>query len=319
MVALAFRNETNAEGRLVSQIESLVGKDGGQAIRTMIAQRPQAEETGTLASVLGVVTLLLGASGVFGSLQDSLNTIREVRDQKPGHGIWGMMKDRFLSFSMVLGVGFLLLVSLIITHGSRGHGSLPGSIVADLGTGPSNPEPRGLVRCSHHSVRNDLQVSARCRDRLDDVWLGSFATGLFFMVGKYAIGLYLGRAVLDRRMAQPAPFVVLLVWIFFVGADPFYLGPNSPKSMRIIAALGSSLPKTQSQSPRRRSSARNCTTKYARAPGFVACLQTVPCSARQQNYQRRSIARLARPALASSQSPIQPPARKKINTGLKTP
>src|SRR4051812_40420796 len=112
IAGLVFGAEA-AQGQLVGQIRELVGQEGARAIEAMIAnaRKPGA---GGVATAVGLVTLLCGASGVFGQLQDALNTIWEVQP-KPGLGIWGFIRGRFLSFTMVLGTGFLLLVSLTLT------------------------------------------------------------------------------------------------------------------------------------------------------------------------------------------------------------
>lgn len=112
-IAALFFDGAAARDGLVSQLQGLVGVDGGKAIQNMIESASQPG-TGLMATLLSTLTLLFGASGVFGQLQDSLNTIWEVRP-KPGRGIWGIVKDRFFSFAMVLGVAFLLLVSLVIS------------------------------------------------------------------------------------------------------------------------------------------------------------------------------------------------------------
>src|SRR5262249_12468911 len=97
------------QGQLSEQIRGLVGAEGAQAVETMVAHANKPA-TGTIASVLGVIMLLVGAGGLFGQLQDALNTVWEVQP-KPGRGVWGVLRDRFLSFTMVLGTAFLLLVS----------------------------------------------------------------------------------------------------------------------------------------------------------------------------------------------------------------
>src|SRR3954452_18394232 len=112
-IAGLFLGEEAARGQIVNELQSLVGPAGGKAIESMI-QNASKPETGIIASVLSIATLLFGASGVFGQLQDSLNTIWEVKP-KPGRGLLGILQDRFLSFTMVLGTGFLLLVSLVIS------------------------------------------------------------------------------------------------------------------------------------------------------------------------------------------------------------
>src|SRR5262249_54694036 len=112
-VAALIFGEKAAEGQIVGQIQGLVGEQGAHFIQTLLknAHKPS---TSISASIIGVVTLLVGAIGVFGQLQDSLNTIWEVQP-KPGRGVMGVIKDRFISFAMVLGTAFLLLVSLVIS------------------------------------------------------------------------------------------------------------------------------------------------------------------------------------------------------------
>lgn len=124
IAALIF-GEKAARGELDAQITGLVGKEGADAIQEMLANT-QKPGQGMLAA--GLATLLVGASGVFGQLQSSLNTIWEVRP-KSGRGIWGFVQDRFLSFAMVLGIGFLLLVSLVLSALLAGIGNFLGILL----------------------------------------------------------------------------------------------------------------------------------------------------------------------------------------------
>src|SRR5512135_1233788 len=112
IAGIVFGKEA-AQRYLLGQIRDLVGVQGGEAIETMLAHANQPR-TGAFAAVLGVITLLAGAAGVVGQLQDALNTIWEVAP-KPGRGVIGFLKDRFLSLAAVLGLGFLLLVSLVLS------------------------------------------------------------------------------------------------------------------------------------------------------------------------------------------------------------
>src|SRR4051794_10052795 len=105
--------EEAARGQVVEQMGGLVGKQGAEAIQEMIANA-RKPESGIIAAVIGVATLLFAATGVFGELHDAMNTIWEVQP-RPGGGVMGFIKDRFLSFTMVLGIAFLLLVSLVLT------------------------------------------------------------------------------------------------------------------------------------------------------------------------------------------------------------
>src|SRR5262249_14418167 len=124
-VAGLIFDRADAQTKLVGQLESLVGQKGAEAIRAMLESASTQGSGGVAATVIGVVMLLLGAAGLFGQLQDALNTIWEVQP-KPGRGIWNIVRDRFLSLSMVLGVGFLLLVSLVISTALSAAGTLLG-------------------------------------------------------------------------------------------------------------------------------------------------------------------------------------------------
>src|SRR5688572_5247126 len=126
-VAGAVFGEEAARGQIVGQIGGLIGKDGASAIQTMIENANKPKE-GLIAGLLGVVALLFGASGVFGQLQSSLNAIWEV-EPKPGKGVWGFLRSRFLSLSMVLVIAFLLLVSLVLSAALTALGSWLGGII----------------------------------------------------------------------------------------------------------------------------------------------------------------------------------------------
>ena len=177
IASVAFGQEA-AQGRIVGELQSLVGDDGARAIQDMLshARRPSS---GVIATTIGAATLLLGAAGVFGQLRDALNTIWEVTP-RPGRGWSALAKDRFLSLTMVLGTGFLLLVSLAVTAGIAAAGE------SLRGIGP------GV-----------------------EVWIGAVVTAALFVVGKFAIGLYLGHASIGSAYGAAGSFVVLLVWVYY--------------------------------------------------------------------------------------------------------
>jgi len=212
--------EEAASGQLDAQIQELVGKEGGEAVKEMLAnaQKPAA---GSIAGIVGLVTLLVAASGVFGQLQDSMNTIWEV-EPKPGRGIWGFLKDRFLSLSMVFGIGFLLLVSLILSSvlsalGSYFGGLLP--IPAALLQGVELVVSFTVVTLLFAMIYNflpDVEIA------WGDVWVGSVITALLFAVGKFAIGLYLGRSSFGSAYGAAGSLVVLLVWIYYSSQILFF-------------------------------------------------------------------------------------------------
>jgi membrane protein len=219
VVGLVF-GEATAREQIVSQFRSLVGPEGARAVAAMIehARKPGA---GIVASLLGVATLLFGASGVFGELKDALNTIWEAQP-KPRPGLWGFIRDRVLSFGMVLVIGFLLLISLVISTvlaglGSFAAGRLPAvagvmeavNFVVSLGVFT-------LLFALIFKVLPDARVAWR------DVWVGAAITAVLFAVGKFALGLYLGKASVGSPYGAAGSLVVLLIWIYYSAQILFF-------------------------------------------------------------------------------------------------
>lgn len=127
-IAGAVFGEAAAQGEIVRQIQGWVGRDGAEAIQAMLQNAQKPGSGGTLSTVIGIVLLLVGASGVFGQLQTALNTIWEVKP-KPGRGVKSFLQSRFLSFAMVLVIGFLLLVSLLLSAILAGISTFFGGLI----------------------------------------------------------------------------------------------------------------------------------------------------------------------------------------------
>ncbi len=178
------------QGRITSQIQGLVGPDSAHAVQTMI-QSAHKPAHGVFATIFGVVVLLLGASGVFAEMQDALNTIWKV-DTTSKTGVWNLVRARFLSFGMVLGIGFLLLVSLLLS-----------AALSAVATYASNflPIPPAALHALDFlfslffiaglmamifKLLPDVPVPWR------DVWVGAIITSLLFTAGKFLIGFYIG-------------------------------------------------------------------------------------------------------------------------------
>ena len=179
-----------------------------------IAQKASQPNKGALATTIGIIFALFGASGVFGQLQDSLNTIWGVK-AKPGAGIWGFVRDRFLSFAMVAGVCFLLLVSLTFEAALKGFSHY---IQARL--------PGGLtIAVTVYLIFDFLvvvmmfglifKVLPDAKTRWRDVWVGSVMTALFFLIGKWALGLYLGSGAAASVYGAASSLITLLLWIYY--------------------------------------------------------------------------------------------------------
>src|SRR5690606_24858157 len=191
VAGLVFGREA-ASQQMAEEIHGLVGAEAAKAILTVL-ENASKPASGIVAMILGFATLLLGASGAFAQLQDSLNTIWEVKP-KEGRGIKGMLRDRFLSFSMVLVIGFLLLVSLAISAVLSGIGKfladllpMPGVVMQALNFGISFAVT-SLLFALIFKVLPDAEIRWR------DVWVGAAVTALLFSVGRFLIGLYLGRS-----------------------------------------------------------------------------------------------------------------------------
>jgi membrane protein len=210
-----------AQGQIMTQIQGMVGYDGAQAIQTVIANADKPK-TGLIATILGLVTLFLGASGVLAELRDSLNRIWEVKPQSSG-GLWGMVRDRLMSFGMVLAIGFLLLVSLVLSAAISAAGKYVGGML---------PVPAGVLHLVN-IVFSFVVIAALFAliyrflpdDRIEwnDVAIGAIVTALLFTLGKFAIGIYLGKAGVGSAYGAAGSLVVVLAWIYY-SSQIFFFG-----------------------------------------------------------------------------------------------
>jgi membrane protein len=203
----------DAVSAIQAQFEGLVGSEAGRVIGEVIARTDEPAE-GLAASLFGLATLLVGASGVFGQLQDALNTIWEV-EPRPGRGILAVVRDRFFSFTMVLGTGFLLLVSLLLSAALAAAGGyfearIPGgaALWEAIHALASLAVVTGLFALIYRVVP-DAEIAWR------DVWIGAAVTALLFVAGKVGIGLYLGRGSVGSAYGAAGTLLVLLVWIYY--------------------------------------------------------------------------------------------------------
>lgn len=220
-VASLFFEQKAVQTLVVDQIISLTGEQGGELIVTML-DASRSTESNLLLGLIGIVTLILGATGVFGQIQDAMNTMWEVTP-KPGRGIIGMLKDRFLSFTMVVGVGFLLLISLVVSAALSGLESwgvemFPGfeTIVIGVNFVISFTIITVLFALVFKYVP-DAEVAWK------DVWLGAVVTSGLFSLGKFAIGLYLGNSSVAEQFGPAGSLMILLVWVYY-SAQISFLG-----------------------------------------------------------------------------------------------
>jgi membrane protein len=213
--------EDAARGQIATELSGVVGESAGQGIETLL-QHADAPGEGVLGSIIGGIVLLFGASGVFGELQSALNAIWGVA-AKPGRGVLGVIRDRFFSFSMVLGVAFLLLASLVLSAllsaiGAFFAQALPGGALLwqSLNFGVSALVITGLFALIFKVVP-DIEIDFR------HVLPGALVTALLFSAGKYLLGLYLGRASVASPYGAAGSVVVLVIWIYYA-AQILFLG-----------------------------------------------------------------------------------------------
>ena len=220
IAAAIFGDDASARLEIEHQAQSLIGAQGTEAVQAMIDSADDSK-AGMVATILSLATLLFGASGVFGQLQVSLNTIWEV-EPKPGRGVWGFVHDRFLSFAMVMGVAFLLLVSLAISAGlSFASGYLnPFFGQAEVIGGIINAIVSTAVIAVLFALMFKLLPDVRMAWK--DVWLGAIVTAVLFGLGKGAIGMYLGHSALSSSYGVAGSFVVLLVWVYYSAQILFF-------------------------------------------------------------------------------------------------
>lgn len=221
-IAGAVFGEEAARGQLVEQIQGLLGREGAEFVETAINNANQpGENTGSIASLISIAILLFGASGVFSQLQDALNTIWEVTE-RPNSSVLEMVRKRVLSFGMVLGIGFLLLVSLVISAvlaalSNYLNGLLPGFdglwqlVNFAIGFGVT-----ALLFAMIYKFLPDVKIT------WGDVAIGAVLTSLLFSIGRYLIGLYLGNSSFASAYGAAGSVIIILAWVYYSAQILFF-------------------------------------------------------------------------------------------------
>ncbi|MEO8378113.1 MAG: YihY/virulence factor BrkB family protein [Acidobacteriota bacterium] len=211
MAGIFFGREA-AQGQLAGELGKVFGSEMAKSLQEMI-QAAAKPKSGRIATIVGVVTLMLGASGVFGQLKDSLNTIWNVEPKK-GSGIKSFVMQRFLSMAMVLGIGFLLLITLVVDTVISAAGTYLGRLVG----GEAVMQIIQLVVsfavatvlfAAIFRILPDLKIAWR------DVWLGALFTSLLFVLGKWGLAVYLGKAAPGSAYGAAGSLVILLIWVYW--------------------------------------------------------------------------------------------------------
>ena len=227
-VAGAVFGQDAAQNRIFDQLKQLLGGSAATVVQDAVkgASKPGSS---VVATVLGVVTLLIGATGAFGELHEGLNTIWGLQ-VKPNASVKAFVVERFLSFTMVLGTGFLLLVSLIMTTalavtGKWLSGALPGGEVLWQGINfVISLAVISLVFTLLFKYLPDIRIRW-----LESVVAGA-VTALFFSLGKFGLGLYIGKAQVASAYGAAGSLIVLLVWVYY-SAQILYFGSEVSRAL----------------------------------------------------------------------------------------
>ena len=214
--------EDAARGAIFAQLRDLMGAEGAKAVEGLLASLNHPEK-GIISTVIGFAVLLVGATTVFGELQDALDRIWRAPARDKSGGLWGLLRGRLLSFGMILGIGFLLMVSLVLS-----------AVLSALGEwwGPMFGAWKTVAKVFDFVVSFGLitvvfamiyKLMPRVDVRWHDVWVGAAVTSLLFAIGKLLIGLYIGKSGVASGYGAAGSLVVVLVWVYY-SAQIFLMG-----------------------------------------------------------------------------------------------
>jgi membrane protein len=220
VAGLVFGEEA-VRGELFAQLQGLMGGDAAKAIQDLLASVNKPAK-GVFATLIGIALLVFGATTVFGELQDALDRIWRA-PAREGSGLWALLRARLLSFGMILGLAFLLMVSLVL-----------GAAISALGKwwGPAFGGWETLLQIVNLLVGFGLttlvfamiyKLMPRVKVEWHDVWLGALVTSLLFTIGKFLIGLYIGKSGVASGFGAAGSLIVVFIWVYY-SAQIFLLG-----------------------------------------------------------------------------------------------
>jgi membrane protein len=219
-VAGWFFGDEAVRGEITATLQGLMGEQGAQAIEGMLAAVSEPKE-GIIATVIGVFVLLLGATTVFGELQNALDRIWRAPARSSASGLWRALRAKLLSLGMILGMVFLLMVSLMLD-----------TVLQALGKMWGTDALKALVQAVNMIVGFGLTTTVfamiyklmpRAKIEWHDVWVGAAVTALLFTIGKFLIGLYIGRSAVASSFGAAGSLVIVMIWVYY-SAQIFLLG-----------------------------------------------------------------------------------------------
>jgi membrane protein len=211
-----------ARGQVVAQLGGLIGPEGATAVEGLLKSASEPAKS-TIASLISLATLIIGATSIFAELQSDLDRICRAPEVAKPSGVWGLLRTRLLSFGLIVSIGFLLLVSLVVSAGLAALGTWWGAWFGGwvIALQLVNQVVSLLFVTALFALMYRILPSVRVG--WQDVWYGAVATAVLFTIGKFAIGMYLGKAGVSSGFGAAGSIVVLLVWVFY-SAQIFLLG-----------------------------------------------------------------------------------------------
>jgi membrane protein len=223
--ALIFGEEL-ARAAIIEQASGMIGENGAKAIESMLASA-QKPKQGVIASILGILILIIGATTVFAELETNLNRVWKVEPDQ-GSGLWHFTRTRLLAFGMVLTIGFLLIISLVVSAGIAAWGKYWSGWFD--GWEAVLYAANFVVSVTIITVLFAIiyKFIPRVAIHWRDVWIGALVTSLLFTLGKFLIGIYIGKAGVESSYGAAGALAVILIWVYY-SAQIFLLGAEFTK------------------------------------------------------------------------------------------
>jgi membrane protein len=226
-VAGAVFGREAVQGQIVAQLSGLIGSEGASLVQSLVAAASDKDK-GLIASLISTAVLVVGATTVFAELQSALDRIWHVPPSQKPQGIWATLRARIMSFGLILGMVFLLMVSLAVSAGVAAFGAFTTGLL---------PGAEALLQVLNFAVSlgvatllfamiYKLMPSTRIAWR--DVWVGAITTAVLFEAGKFLIGLYIGKSSMTETFAAAGSLVILIAWVYYA-AQIFLLGAEFTK------------------------------------------------------------------------------------------
>ena len=226
-VAGAVFGREAVQGEIVGQLQDLIGREGASAVQGLIKSASEPTK-GLVAGIISLGVLLVGATTVFAELQSALDRIWHVPEKAKPSGLWAVLRARVLSFGLILGLAFLLMVSLSISAGISAFGSFASGLLPGWEVLLQGINMLLAVGTTTVLFAMIFKFMPSVDIEWKDVWVGAVVTAVLFEVGKFAIGLYLGKSGVNESFAAAGSLVVLLAWVYYA-AQIFLLGAEFTK------------------------------------------------------------------------------------------